>query len=159
MNNQETQQAAGGAAPLRFVTGSWNDWGRQAQQVRIAVFVREQGVPPELEMDVLDPTCLHIVALDADNRPVATARLLKDDAAAATARIGRMAVLPAWRGRGVGAQMLDALLAAARARGDTAAVLSAQLHAQGFYAGAGFTAEGMVYQDAGIDHITMRKTL
>ena len=110
--------------------GSWNDLGRMAGALRTAVFVREQGVPPELEMDVLDPLCLHVLALAADGQAVATGRLV-----------------------------LHALLNAAQQRGDHEAVLSAQLHAQGFYTQAGFVAEGDVYDDAGIPHITMRKKL
>lgn len=144
---------------LRLQLGAWNDLGRFASPLRMAVFVREQGVPPALEMDELDPLCLHIVAFDAGGQAVATGRLLKDPDTPGTAKIGRMAVAQAVRGQGVGRQVLDALVAAARQRGDTQVVLSAQLHARNFYAQAGFVAEGEVYEDAGIPHITMRKHL
>lgn len=137
--------------------GSWNDLGRLAGAVRTAVFVREQGVPPQLEMDVLDPLCLHVLALNVEGQAVATGRLVTE--APGTARIGRMAVAKAVRGQGVGQLVLSALLDAARQRGDSQVVLSAQLHAEGFYAQAGFVAEGQVYEDAGIAHITMRKPL
>lgn len=147
------------ASPLRLQLGAWNDLGRFASPLRMAVFVREQGVPPALEMDELAPLCLHIVAFDASGQAVATGRLLKDQGTPGTARIGRMAVARAVRGQGVGRQVLDALVAAARQRGDTQVVLSAQLHARNFYAQAGFVAEGDVYDDAGIPHITMRRHL
>ena len=81
--------------------GSWNDLGRMAGALRTAVFVREQGVPPELEMDVLDPLCLHVLALAADGQAVATGRLVTE--APGIARIGRMAVRQSVRGQGVGA--------------------------------------------------------
>lgn len=137
--------------------GTWNDLGRMAGALRTAVFVREQGVPPELEMDVLDPLCLHVLALGADGQAVATGRLVTE--APGIARIGRMAVRQSVRGQGVGRLVLHVLLNAAQQRGDHEAVLSAQLHAQGFYTQAGFVAEGDVYDDAGIPHITMRKKL
>ncbi len=146
-------------SPLRLQLGAWNDLGRFAGPLRMAVFVREQGVPPALEMDELDPLCLHVVAFDASGQAVATGRLLKDQDTPGAARVGRMAVARAVRGQGVGRQVLDALVAAARQRGDTQVVLSAQLHARAFYAQAGFEAEGEVYDDAGIPHITMRKHL
>lgn len=146
-------------SPLRLQLGAWNDLGRFAGPLRMAVFVREQGVPPALEMDELDPLCLHIVAFDASGQAVATGRLLKDQDTPGAARVGRMAVARAVRGQGVGRQVLDALLAAARQRGDTQVILSAQLHARAFYAQAGFEAEGQVYDDAGIAHITMRRHL
>ncbi len=128
--------------------GTWNDLGRMAGALRTAVFVREQGVPPELEMDVLDPPRLHVLALGADGQAVATGRLVTE--APGIARIGRMAVRQSVRGQGVGRLVLHALLNAAQQRGDHEAVLSAQLHAQGFYTQAGFVAEGDVYDDAGI---------
>ncbi|HMZ77178.1 MAG TPA: GNAT family N-acetyltransferase, partial [Rhodocyclaceae bacterium] len=69
--------------------------------------------------------------------------------------VGRMAVLPAWRGRGVGRAVLTALMAEARRRGLSRLVLHAQTHAEGFYAGFGFVAEGEVFDDAGLPHRTM----
>ena len=95
--------------------GTWNDLGRMAGALRTAVFVREQGVPPELEMDVLDPLCLHVLALGADGQAVATGRLVTE--APGIARIGRMAVRQSVRGQGVGRLVLHALLNAAQQRG------------------------------------------
>ena len=70
-----------------------------------------------------------------------------------------LAVLPAWRGRGVGRALLDAVLHAARMRGERWLRLSAQTHAAGFYACAGFVVDGPVYEEAGILHVAMQKTL
>jgi|GEM_PF-3680881 len=79
--------------------------------VRHQVFVVEQGVPAELERDALDPVCTHVLACDTDGMPIGTGRLLPDG------RIGRMAVQAAWRNRGVGEAVLDALVTAAAEAG------------------------------------------
>lgn len=131
------------------------DWARareRASEIRFAVFVEEQGVPAELEMDQADASSLHALAYHG-GEAVGTGRLLPDG------HIGRMAVIKAWRGRGVGGLILDRLVAAARERGDSAVLLSAQVHALGFYRAHGFEAEGPVYQEAGIDHQAMRRAL
>lgn len=85
--------------------------------------------------------------------PIGTGRLLTDG------HIGRMAVLPAWRGQGVGRALLNALLDCARAQGMCEVVLSAQTQALGFYERAGFRAEGPTYLDAGILHQRMSRQL
>lgn len=123
------------------------------RQVRQAVFVHEQRVPVELERDALDPLCFHLLALDGEGRPVGTARLTPDR------RIGRMAVLAPFRGRGIGEAMLQALLQEARRRGWPEVSLHAQLHALPFYARAGFVPCGPPFQEAGIDHREMRRRL
>jgi predicted GNAT family N-acyltransferase len=121
--------------------------------VREAVFVREQGVPLELELDALDPDCLHVLARDADGRPIGTGRLTPAH------RLGRMAVLPEWRGRGVGAAMLEALTALALARRWRAIELHAQAGAIGFYARHGYLPFGPRFVEAGIEHQAMRRVL
>jgi predicted GNAT family N-acyltransferase len=132
--------------------GDWPTLGEHAGQVRKAVFVVEQGIPIELEWDEWDERSLHAV-LYREGVPVATGRLLPD------AHIGRMAVLPAFRRLGLGARILERLVAVAAARGDAAIVLSAQSHVCGFYAAYGFVAEGDEYLDVGIPHLTMRRSL
>jgi predicted GNAT family N-acyltransferase len=119
-------------------------------QVRETVFVHEQGVPLALEWDEQDATARHLLARDAAGRPIGTGRLLPDG------HIGRMAVLPAWRGRGVGTALLLGLLDAARMSGLTEVVLNAQCSALPFYERQGFTAEGPIFDDAGIPHRRMR---
>lgn len=131
----------------------WDTARADARVVREDVFVDEQGVPRELEYDELDPVCDHVVVRDRSGRPVGTGRLLPDG------RIGRMAVVADWRGRGVGAAILGRLLARAVARGMPRITLSAQLHAANFYARHGFAAQGETYLEAGIPHVKMTRTL
>lgn len=121
--------------------------------VRTTVFVEGQGVPAELERDALDPVSAHVLARTADGTPVGTARLTPDR------RIGRMAVLEAYRGRGIGEALLEALVAHARARGWPEVSLHAQLHALPFYARAGFVPCGPVFSEAGIEHRLMARRL
>ncbi len=88
-----------------------------------------------------------------EGKAIGTGRLLPDG------HIGRMAVVVEWRRRGIGAEILEALINEARKRGHKEVILSAQLRAAEFYREAGFTAEGKVYDDAGILHQKMRKKL
>lgn len=121
--------------------------------VREPVFVIEQQVPVEEEWDELDPLCLHVIARDAAQRPIGTGRLTPER------KIGRMAVLAEWRGLGVGAALLEALVEAARSRGWPEVTLHAQTHALAFYAAQGFEAFGDTFMEAGIPHRKMRKRL
>ena len=130
----------------------WEAARAEASRIRFKVFVEEQGVPRDIELDELDARCVHALAFE-EGRAVGTGRLLPD------AHIGRMAVLEGWRGRGIGSQILESLIAKARSRGDTAVILSAQVHALEFYARHGFQAAGEIYQEAGIPHRTMRRKL
>ena len=128
----------------------WDKARAHAAPVRLVVFVDEQRVPAELEMDDADPHCLHAVAFDGA-RAVGTGRLLPDG------HIGRMAVLKEFRGKGVGGEILERLMEAARRRGDREIVLSAQTHALAFYRAHGFEVFGPVYEEAGIPHQDMRR--
>jgi len=137
--------------------GTWEQLHAAALGIRWRVFVDEQGVPADMELDEMDPLCLHAVARDASGVPVATARLLPVVDGIGT--IGRMAVDAHERGRGTGRAVLDAMVAAAVARGDRLVELHAQVAARGFYERAGFAAEGDEYLEAGIVHVTMRRRL
>ena len=134
---------------LRIELLPWERARALAAPIRFEVFVREQGVPPELEMDAVDAQCLHAVAFQGQTA-VGTARLLPDG------HIGRMAVLKAFRKRGVGGAMLARLIETARARGEREVALSAQVHALPFYRAYGFVEEGPQYEEAGIAHQAMR---
>lgn len=138
---------------MKITTGSWEQLRAKAQPIRFEVFVDEQKVPAEIELDEMDPHCVHAVAYDDAGQPLATGRLLPDG------HIGRMAVRKAGRGQGVGGAVLQALIAAARARGDAEVILNAQVHAEGFYQRHGFAREGEQFMEAGIPHITMRARL
>jgi predicted GNAT family N-acyltransferase len=120
--------------------------------VRDAVFVQEQSVPLALEWDELDPQCTHVLALDANDQAIGTGRLTPQRT------IGRMAVLPAWRGQGVGDALPRRLLKLARSAGWESVSLHAQLEAMGFYRKHGFVAEGDIYTEAGILHQSMTLT-
>lgn len=133
---------------IRF--GDWPAMQADAKPIRMEVFVREQNVPAELEMDDRDATCLHAVAYDSEGKPVGTGRLLPDG------HIGRMAVLREARGCGVGGAILKGLMDKAQARGDEKVVLSAQTHAAEFYLAHGFAMAGDVFYEAGIPHIEMQ---
>ena len=130
--------------------GDWTVLNKDAKTIRFEVFVEEQKVPAELEMDHMDAVCLHAVAYDAAGTPIGTGRLLPDG------HIGRMAVRKGARGTGVGGALLRALMAQAKARGDRQVELSSQTHAAPFYQRHGFTIEGDEFFEAGIAHINMR---
>jgi predicted GNAT family N-acyltransferase len=138
---------------LRVELGNWESLRRWAAPIRTTVFVEEQNVPAEMEIDDWDPQCVHAVAFDGAGQAVGTGRLLPDG------HIGRMAVLKPARGSGVGGALLTALMEAARARGQREAVLSAQTHAVPFYERHGYAICGTEYLDAGIPHVDMKRAL
>lgn len=127
---------------------SWKDAGNALSDIRRRVFIDEQSVPESLEWDGMDEDAVHVLALDATHA-IACARMLSGG------RIGRMAVLPEWRGRGVGRAMLETLIALSREQGLTHVSLSAQTHAIPFYAKSGFKVCSEIYDDAGIPHRDM----
>jgi len=131
----------------------WDKAQPDAAPLRFAIFVGEQNVPPGIELDEMDEKSLHALAFDDAGKPIGTGRLLPDG------RIGRMAVVKEWRRRGVGADLLEALVEEARRRGFRQVKLSAQLQAAEFYRVHGFVAEGKVYEEAGILHQAMRRSL
>ena len=139
--------------PWHLEIGDWSALQARAAPIRLEVFVHEQQVPLEEEIDALDAVCIHAVAFDAQGFALATGRLLPDG------YIGRMAVLKAVRGHGLGSAVLQALVQQARQKGFVEVVLSAQTHAQTFYARHGFVPEGAEYLDANIPHVLMRKAL
>lgn len=129
--------------------GSWNELGESARQVRETVFVAEQRVPRDLEMDEHDTVSRHVVARDAEGGAIGTGRLLPDG------HIGRMAVLVDWRGKGVGRALLERLLEEAAGQNLRHLALHAQTQASGFYRRFGFVEEGPEFIEAGIPHRTM----
>lgn len=138
---------------LRIVTGDWDSLREDAQKVRIEVFVIEQNVPVELECDEGDEVSTHAVAYDEQGQPVATGRLLPDG------HVGRMAVSQSLRGKGIGKQVLIALLDHARQDGHKELVLHAQTHAIPFYERQGFIAEGEEFMEADMPHRLMRRRI
>jgi predicted GNAT family N-acyltransferase len=137
---------------LRIELMRWEKARAHAAPIRFSVFVEEQRVPLEIELDEHDPLSIHVVAFDGE-KAVATARLLPDN------HIGRMAVLKDWRGRGIGSAILEALIRVAQERGTSYVALSAQVQAAPFYRAHGFVPEGEEYLEAGIRHQAMRRIL
>jgi len=128
---------------------AWPEALPLARPVREQVFVEEQKVPRELELDEWDERCEHAVACDFRGAGIGTARLLPDG------RIGRMAVLGEWRRRGVGTALLEALLERARKRSFRRVTLHAQTHAAAFYRRFGFNECGEEFLEAEIPHVEM----
>ncbi len=127
----------------------------QALQLRHKVFVEEQGVPPELERDEHDSSAHHAMAFQED-RLLGTARLVRDGA---RGKIGRVAVSRQTRGQGTGVELMRFLEQQAGQMGLSELYLDAQLAVIGFYERLGYTAEGEIFLDAGIQHRRMRKQL
>jgi len=146
-----------GAEMLDVQVGPWDALGVSAKDVRAEVFVQEQGIPPDLELDEADHGALHALALNRMGMPLATGRLLQH--APGVGRLGRMAVIASMRGSSVGQRVLAALLSAAVARGDHTVVAHAQLSAVNFYRRFGFVEHGPYFEDAGIGHVEMVRVL
>ena len=132
------------------------DWVRYSEalsSIRHTVFVEEQGVPVELELDGEDSSAWHAAAFSDDGRLIGTGRMLR------SGKIGRMAVSQSMRRQGIGRALLDTLVAEAKRLKLEEVSLGAQLPAVPFYERAGFEAYGDVFLDAGIDHKMMRLVL
>ncbi len=127
----------------------------QAWALRRRVFIEEQHVPEEIELDADDACAFHALALEG-GRPVGCGRMVPHGD---YVKIGRMAVLAERRGAGVGRRVLEFLLEHARRRGFRRAVLDAQLHAERFYLKQGFTPVGDTFEEAGIMHRRMERAL
>jgi predicted GNAT family N-acyltransferase len=126
------------------------------QRLRRVVFIEEQGVSEADEVDGLDGSAIHLLAFDGSD-PVGTARLLVKGR---VGKIGRVCVLPAARGTGLGAALIRQAMDVLRDQpGVTEAYLGSQSHATGFYEKLGFNAEGEEFLDAGIPHRHMRRAL
>jgi YbgC/YbaW family acyl-CoA thioester hydrolase len=137
--------------------GTWGELEAMARPIRAEVFIAEQQIPADMEWDDADPDAVHAVALNRLGHALGTGRMLEH--VPGVAKIGRMAVAASFRHGGVGRAVLDALLDAARARGDREAVLHAQISAAPFYERAGFVRRGPVFDEAGIAHVEMLRVL
>ncbi len=123
----------------------------RAYAIRIRVFVKEQGVPRDIELDDDDPRAIHFLAMAGD-RAVGTARVVLHHGAA---KIGRMAVLKSYRRRGVGAKLLSRALTVARRLKARRIYLHAQVAVSAFYQRMNFRAVGAIFDEAGIPHRKM----
>ena len=150
-----------GEAMSRVKTGTWDELGKDAAALRVAVFVEEQGIPLDMEWDEADQTSLHAVVYNRLGMPLATGRLLPSESVqgAKSCKLGRMAVNRVMRGSKLGRDVLLALMAAAKARGDDEIVLHAQRSAENFYTRLGFTPRGDAFDEVGIAHQEMVRRL
>ncbi|MFS2203234.1 YbgC/FadM family acyl-CoA thioesterase [Variovorax sp. Varisp36] len=138
-------------------TGDWATLGEGAGALRRAVFIEEQNIPEAMEWDAQDAVVLHAVARNRIGQVIATGRLLA--AENGVSHIGRMAVHRNLRSGGHGAAVMQVLEDAARARGDSVVALNAQRSAERFYARLGYVPHGDGFEEAGIPHIEMRRSL
>ena len=134
------------------------DWtaprDRQAcSLVRHTVFVIEQQLPEAEEWDEFDGVSSHVLARDSEGSPIGTARLLPDGS------IGRVAVMPQWRGKQVGEALMRAAIESARSAGHAETTVHAQLQAVRFYERLGYEVYGAPFDEAGIPHRHMRLNL
>lgn len=129
---------------------------RAAIQIRMAVFVEEQGVPREEEIDSYDPQAFHVLARSPEGQAVATGRLVTSGS---SGKLGRIAVLRSRRGQGWGRSVMLALIEEAHRRGLRELVLDSQVQAIPFYRTLGFRPEGETFLDCGIPHQRMTRTL
>jgi predicted GNAT family N-acyltransferase len=139
------------AASFTLVAASWERDRAALESVRRSVFVIEQGVPESDEWDERDAPSLHVLAVDAKRDAVGTGRLEP------TGKIGRVAVLPQYRGTGVGSAIVGHLVNQATELGFTQVYLHAQTAALDFYQRLGFRAEGPEFDEVGIPHRRMRR--
>ncbi|WP_297793605.1 GNAT family N-acetyltransferase [uncultured Marinobacter sp.] len=137
---------------IRVRKYSWQLAPASIRAIRQRVFVEEQNIPPELEWDDTDDIADHYLAITEDNEPAAVARVFST--LEETAHIGRMAVLPEFRGKGVGEALLRHLISETSRYEELK--LSAQEYAIPFYQRSGFHVCSDLYDDAGIPHVDMR---
>ena len=150
---ERASDTLGSAPAYRVRRATWEDDREALCEVRFSVFVDEQQIPRDVEIDAQDPTCEHVLATDSEGHPIGTARLCPDG------HIGRVAVLAHWRRHRVGTALMQSLIDRARRRSFGRIELSSQLSALPFYEALGFVARGPTYLEAGIDHRAMELDL
>jgi predicted GNAT family N-acyltransferase len=143
---------------IAIETQSWVVAREAAYAIRLAVFVEEQGIPAELEIDDYDPIAEHALVF-IDGRCVATARIYLDEQHPSKAKIGRMAVLKDFRGQGIGTALLGEAIRVGMTQGASVFELHAQQSAAPFYAKLQFKPDGPIFDEVGIAHQRMRLVL
>lgn len=151
----QLERQAQGAPAHALHCADWASLAPLARAVRTAVFIEEQAIPESEEWDEDDASALHAVVTNLAGLPLATGRLITSGMPLGEAKIGRMAVLRSSRGVGLGEQVLQALIGAAREQSVHTLHLHAQTSAQAFYQRAGFVPDGPVFDEVGIPHIVM----
>ena len=134
---------------VELCPATWDDDRPALQSVRQSVFIEEQGIPAADEWDDIDPVARHVLVVTKNRDAVGTGRLEP------TGKIGRVAVLPQYRGTGVGSLIMGHLVNHATELGFTRVYLHAQTAAAGFYERLGFRADGPAFDEVGIPHVRM----
>ena len=138
---------------IAVIQTSWQLNEELIKSVRTPVFVQEQQVPYEIDFDSNDAMAVHWLALNENDVPVGTARLLEDG------HFGRMAVIKVYRNQGIGRSILQTAMDYANSVGMKSMHLNSQLQAKSFYEALGFKEYGDVFLEASIEHISMSKEL
>jgi len=136
----------------RIKQGRWKQFQQDAKLIRTQVFICEQGITEANEWDDQDVISQHFVIYDQD-QPIATARLLENNS------VGRVAVLKAYRGQGLGQMIMLEIISYAQKQCRSVLTLFSQVHAISFYEKLGFTVQGNSYDECGISHIEMTMSL
>lgn len=147
------KQPMNSADTLQVRLAAWEADSPEIRAVRNTVFSDEQGISETLDFDGRDRECVHLLAYLADGENIGTARMLPDG------HVGRIAVHRQWRGKGVGTRLVEYLSEVARERGFTEILLHSQVQAAAFYSRLGFEARGDTFMEAGIEHVSMVRTL
>ena len=134
---------------FRVQSGHWDKLEQDAKFIRKQVFIIEQNIPEEEEWDDQDMISDHFVVYDQD-QPIATARLLQNNS------VGRVAVLKAYRGQGIGRMIMLEIIRQAHQQDRKFLQLSSQVHAISFYEKLGFSIQGDAFDECGIPHIKMQ---
>jgi len=137
---------------LEILIKPWKESEVEASLVRQEVFVQEQKVPAELELDEFDPFAAHALAY-LEARCIGAGRLV--DLGGGLYQIGRMAILAPFRNQGIGLQILEKLAVLAKTQGAKSIVLHSQVVAIPFYEKLGFKSEGPIYDEVGMPHRNM----
>ena len=138
---------------MNVIIRSFRESEKEIRFIRDIVFGQEQNVAREVDWDGKDSQSIQVVATDDDNNPVGTGRMQPDG------KIGRLAVLDSWRGKGTGQKMLRVLVEAAEKEDFQEVFLHAQVHAISFYEKCRFHKDGEEFLEAGIPHVKMTRNM
>ena len=133
---------------ISIIETSWLEHSAQISSIRDAVFIQEQAVPKNIEMDGKDSECMHFL-MSNDNNPIGTARIKM------SGKIERVSILKPNRNKGLGSRLMNFIIDAAKENRFERIYLHRQLESIGFYKNLGFIEQGDVFKEAGIDHVLM----
>lgn len=141
---------------MEIITANTDELYGKCLDIRFEVFVNEQNVPESEEVDQHEKDCKHFL-VKIDDEFVGTARFRPKSEN--TVKVERVAILKAYRGRGIGHDLMEHIHDAARVDGFTYAELGGQVQAVPFYKALGYEISSDIFLDAGIEHYMMKKSL